>query len=154
MKRLKQTALVLKKEWMQHCKLTLITAKLLLKGVIEHFRKVLAIGPAIVYNVPARTGQDITPDIVEAFADHENFVGMKECSGNDRICYYENKGIACWSGNDDESFVARHQCDSHGVISVTSNLLPSLMRKLMDNAENEQLNQELQETIACLFWRA
>jgi len=32
-----------------------------LKGVSEHFKRVLDIGPAFIYNVPGRTGQDLTP---------------------------------------------------------------------------------------------
>lgn len=121
------------------------------EGVIEHFNRVLELGPAYIYNVPGRTGQDLTPDIIEKISHHKNFIGMKECAGNDRIAYYEAKGIACWSGNDDESFVARHQHKSHGVISVTSNLLPNVMRTLMDDAAAVGLNQQVQGVIGWLF---
>jgi len=120
------------------------------KGVIEHFKKVLAIGPAFIYNVPGRTGQDLTPEIIEPLSSHENFVGVKECAGNDRIAYYEAKGIACWSGNDDESHDGRHKFGSHGVISVTSNIIPGLMRQLMDN-ENNELNNQLNGLMTWLF---
>jgi len=119
-------------------------------GVIEHFKRVLAIGPAFIYNVPGRTGQDLTPDIIEQISDHENFIGVKECAGNERIAYYEGKGIACWSGNDDESHDGRHKFGSHGVISVTSNIVPSLMRQLMDK-EDKPLNLELQSLMQWLF---
>lgn len=119
-------------------------------GVIEHFKRVLAIGPAFIYNVPGRTGQDLTPNIIEPLSKHENFVGVKECSGNERIAYYEQKGIACWSGNDDESHDARHKFGSHGVISVTSNIIPRLMRQLMDN-ENSALNEKLTGLMQWLF---
>ncbi|OKY27430.1 MULTISPECIES: 4-hydroxy-tetrahydrodipicolinate synthase [Thalassotalea] len=120
------------------------------RGVIEHFRKVLDIGPAFIYNVPGRTGQDLTPDIIVPISTHENFVGVKECAGNERIGYYEEKGIACWSGNDDECFAGRHQFGSHGVISVTSNLVPTLMRKLMDE-QDSSLNASMQGLMNWLF---
>lgn len=120
------------------------------RGVIEHFRKVLDIGPAFIYNVPGRTGQDLTPDIIVPISTHENFVGVKECAGNERIGYYEEKGIACWSGNDDECFAGRHQFGSHGVISVTSNLVPTLMRKLMDE-QDSNLNASMQGLMNWLF---
>ncbi|WP_440875719.1 4-hydroxy-tetrahydrodipicolinate synthase [Thalassotalea sp. PLHSN55] len=119
-------------------------------GVIEHFNQVLEKGPAFIYNVPGRTGQDLTPDFIEPIATHKNFIGVKECAGNERIAYYENKGIACWSGNDDESFNGRHQHKSHGVISVTSNIVPGLMRKLMDENVPE-LNEQLQGLMQWLF---
>lgn len=119
-------------------------------GVKEHFSRVLAAGPAFIYNVPGRTGQDLTPDIIEPLSKHENFIGVKECAGNERIAHYEKQGIACWSGNDDESHAGRHQYGSHGVISVSSNIIPGLMRQLMD-AENVELNNRLQALMQWLF---
>ncbi|MBB1293434.1 4-hydroxy-tetrahydrodipicolinate synthase [Pseudoalteromonas sp. SR44-5] len=119
-------------------------------GVIEHFKRVLAIGPAFIYNVAGRTGQDLTPDIIEPLAQHENFIGVKECGGNERINHYEQQGIACWSGNDDEAHDARHTYKAHGVISVTSNLIPGLYRQLMDS-KSDALNASLQPLISWLF---
>jgi len=119
-------------------------------GVIEHLNRTLDIGPAFIYNVPGRTGQDLTPDIIETLAKHKNFIGVKECGGNERIAYYEKQGIACWSGNDDESHDGRHKFGSHGVISVTSNIIPGLMRQLMDS-ENVELNSRLQGLMQWLF---
>jgi 4-hydroxy-tetrahydrodipicolinate synthase len=124
------------------------------RGVTEHFKRVLDIGPAFIYNVPGRTGQDLTPDIIEPLSSHKNFIGVKECTGNERIAYYEKQGIACWSGNDDESYVGRHEFGSHGVISVSSNIIPGLMRQLMDKDNISQttiLNQQLQSLMSWLF---
>jgi len=120
------------------------------RGVAAHFNEVLAIGPAFIYNVPGRTGQDLTPDIIEPLSSHNNFIGVKECAGNERIGYYEQRGIACWSGNDDESHDGRHQFGSHGVISVTSNIVPQYMRQLMDT-ENNALNTDLKGLMQWLF---
>lgn len=119
-------------------------------GVKEHFKRVLAIGPAFIYNVAGRTGQDLTPDIIEPLAQHEHFIGVKECGGNERIEHYEQQGIACWSGNDDEAHDARHIYKAHGVISVTSNLIPGLFRQLM-NTKNVELNRSLQPLMNWLF---
>ncbi len=121
-----------------------------IRGVIEHLTRTLDIGPAFIYNVPGRTGQDLTPDVIEKLAKHKNFIGVKECGGNERIAHYEKQGIACWSGNDDESHDGRHKFGSHGVISVTSNIVPSLMRQLMDS-ENVELNNRLQDLMQWLF---
>jgi dihydrodipicolinate synthase/N-acetylneuraminate lyase len=124
-------------------------------GLLEHFKQCLNEGPAIIYNVPGRTGQDITQvrftvivhlsphllslsgpappsppapmlpllpfeealfwpafsqpscilirpfvhiyfnistqDVVESIAPHENFLGMKECAGNQRIQGYTSQ---------------------------------------------------------------
>ena len=121
-------------------------------GLIAHFTAVADVceAPLLLYNVPGRTGQDLTPEVIEPLSKHKNFIGVKECGGNERIDYYEKQGIACWSGNDDESHAGRHQHGSHGVISVTSNVVPTLMRQLMDN-ENEALNQKLQKLMQWMF---
>jgi len=125
-----------------------------LKGVSEHFKRVLDIGPAFIYNVPGRTGQDLTPEVIEPLSKHENFIGVKECGGNERIAYYEKQGIACWSGNDDESYTGRHEHGSHGVISVSSNIIPGIMRQLMDKdnlAQTSVLNEKMQGLMQWLF---
>ena len=88
---------------------------------------------------------------MKEIAKHANFVGVKECAGNERIQHYESQGIACWSGNDDQAFEARHEYGAHGVISVAGNLLPKAMRKLMDDPKADQLNDSLQNMFNWLF---
>ncbi|KAF8065572.1 DHPS1 [Scenedesmus sp. PABB004] len=121
-----------------------------LPGLRAHFGAVLGEGPAIIYNVPGRTGQDIPSSLVDELAAHPNFLGMKECTGNARIGGYTSGGVNAWSGNDDEAHDARHGAGAAGVISVTSNLLPGLFARMMAGPEPE-LNASLQELIAWLF---
>ncbi len=120
-------------------------------GMQKHIEAGLDIGPAFIYNVPGRTGQNIDSDTMIKLSKHEHFVGVKECAGNQRIAEYESQDIACWSGNDDECFDARHQHGAHGVISVTSNIIPALMRKLMDDSSQNRLNHSLQPLFDWLF---
>ena len=120
------------------------------RGLREHFQRLLDLGPAIIYNVPARTGQDLQPALIEDLAQHSNLLGVKECAGNERMGHYESKGIACWSGNDDQCFEGRHRHGAHGVISVIANVVPGLMRKLMDT-DDPALNERLQPLMAWLF---
>lgn len=119
-------------------------------GLLNHLHAVLNEGPGIVYNVPGRTGQDIPDDVVLEISQHSNFLGMKECTGNKRIAGYTSRGITCWSGNDDEAHDARHHNGAMGVISVTSNLIPGLMHKLM-TSQDPALNASLRELKSWLF---
>jgi 4-hydroxy-tetrahydrodipicolinate synthase len=80
--------------------------------------------------------------MVYELAKHKNFAGMKECGGHERIKLYTDQGILCWSGNDDEAYESRVNYGAHGVISVTSNVVPSLMRTLMEK-EDPELNEKL-----------
>ncbi|KAG6436445.1 hypothetical protein SASPL_101344 [Salvia splendens] len=103
---------------------------------------VLPMGPSIIYNVPSRTGQDIPPPVVHTLGQSTNLAGIKECVGND---------IVVWSGNDDECHDSRWDYSATGVISVTSNLVPRLMRELMFGGKNPSLNAKLIPLIQWLF---
>lgn len=121
-----------------------------LDGLVAHFDPVLSMGPTIIYNVPSRTGQDIPPSVICKFSENPNLAGVKECMGNDRVKEYFNAGIVVWSGNDDECHDARWNYGSTGVISVVSNLVPSLVHELMFQG-NICLNEKLMPLIKWLF---
>ena len=113
------------------------------QGLRAHFRRCLDEGPAIIYNVPGRTGQDIPDEIIDELAKDPAFLGVKECTGNERISRHAGAGIKCWSGNDDEAHDARHSHGGFGVVSVTSNLIPGLYAKMM-REKSDKLNSDLQ----------
>ncbi|KAG6597189.1 4-hydroxy-tetrahydrodipicolinate synthase, chloroplastic-like [Cucurbita moschata] len=123
-----------------------------IEGMISHFNCVLSMGPSIIYNVPSRTGQDIPPHIIEGVSQSYNLAGVKECVGNDRVEQYTNQGIVVWSGNDDQCHDARWNHGATGVISVTSNLVPGLMRELMFGGKNPSLNAKLLSLMDWLFF--
>lgn len=119
-------------------------------GLINHFNKVMKIGPAIIYNVPGRTSQDISVDIMTELSNNKNFVGVKECMGRDRIQEYSDRNILTWSGNDDECHDTRHINGCNGVISVTSNIIPAYFRKMMDEPSPE-IKEKTEKLINLLF---
>ncbi|KAF8380412.1 hypothetical protein HHK36_027898 [Tetracentron sinense] len=122
-----------------------------LEGLVSHFEAVLSMGPTIIYNVPSRTGQDIPPQVIHKVAESSNMAGVKECVGNGRIREYTDNGIVVWSGNDDQCHYDRWGYGATGVISVASNLVPGLMRKLMFAGKNTSLNSKLMPLIEWLF---
>jgi 4-hydroxy-tetrahydrodipicolinate synthase len=119
-------------------------------GLKAHFKAVLEEGPAMVYNVPGRTSQDIPEDVVFELNSHPHFLGVKECTGNARIDSYTRNGVTCWSGNDDEAHGSRHNHGAQGVVSVTSNLIPGIFSSLMQTQDDAKA-ESLQELIAWLF---
>ena len=68
-------------------------------------------------------------------------MGVKECTGNDRIQGYSKLGISCWSGNDNEAHAARHEYGGFGVISVASNLVPGLYSRLMEQRDDDLMDE-------------
>nr|CAB3494477.1 unnamed protein product [Digitaria exilis] len=122
-----------------------------IEGMISHFEAVLPMGPTIIYNVPSRTAQDILPEVIMAISGYPNMAGVKECVGHERVKHYTDKGIAIWSGNDDECHDSRWKYGATGVISVASNLVPGLMHSLMYKGENATLNEKLLPLMKWLF---
>jgi 4-hydroxy-tetrahydrodipicolinate synthase len=119
-------------------------------GLREHFKAVLEEGPAMIYNVPGRTSQDIPEEVVYEINAHPSFLGVKECTGNDRIDRYVKNGVTVWSGNDDEAHGSVHNHGALGVVSVTSNLIPGVFSTLM-KTRDDATNEKLQELINWLF---
>ena len=98
-------------------------------GLIKHFTTIAeAVNiPIILYNVPSRTGVNITPDTVCKLAEHKNIVAIKEASGNisqiAKIAAMCGDKIDIYSGNDDQ-IVPIMSLSGKGVISVLSNCVP------------------------------
>lgn len=100
------------------------------EGLYQHF-KTLACAtelPVILYNVPGRTGINMTAETTLRLAnDCENIVAIKEASGNleqiDDILKNKPEGFAVLSGDDSLTFPMLAG-GAEGVISVIGNALP------------------------------
>ena len=99
------------------------------KGLIMHYKAIAeSINlPIILYNVPSRTGLNITPDTCLELSTIKNIVAIKEASGNlSQIAQIANlckDNLAIYSGNDDQVLPIL-SVGGLGVISVLSNIAP------------------------------
>ncbi len=107
------------------------------EGLYQHYKLVAEQVPIpiIVYNIPGRTGVNLTPETLARLAKIKNIVGVKEASGlikqmSDvaRIC---GKDFTLLSG-DDGFTLPLMAVGGHGVISVVSNIAPADMAGLTD----------------------
>ena len=131
-------------------------------GLIRHFNAVADATdlPIILYNVPSRTGVNITPATYRELAKHPNIVAAKEASGN--ISQIAQIAQACgdeldlYSGNDDQ-IVPLLSLGAKGVISVLSNIMPrethDICRLFFEGkiAESRALQLKLLPLINALF---
>ncbi len=98
-------------------------------GLIAHYNYIAdrVNKPIILYNVPSRTGVDISPKTYKELSRHPNIVATKEASGNiskiAEIKYLCGDDLDVYSGNDDQ-IVPIMSLGGIGVISVLSNLMP------------------------------
>jgi len=83
--------------------------------------------PVIVYNVPSRTGSDISNETLERLARLPNIAGVKDATGDlvraSLMRLMCGEGFCMLSG-DDPTAVAYMAHGGHGLISVTSNVAP------------------------------
>lgn len=124
------------------------------EGLYRHYKAVAeAVDiPQILYNVPGRTGCDLLPTTIGRLAGVPNIVGVKEATGKldrlEEILRLCGPDFLLYSGDDATAceFCLR---GGHGVISVTANVAPRLMREMVaaartgDRARAEAIDAKL-----------
>ncbi|CAL4318560.1 4-hydroxy-tetrahydrodipicolinate synthase [Buchnera aphidicola] len=105
------------------------------KGLYQHFKSISENTniPQILYNVPSRTGCDISPETVIQLSKFKNIIGIKEATGDlsrvHQIKQYAKKNFLLISG-DDSTALDFMQLGGHGVISVTANIAAKEMSNM------------------------
>jgi 4-hydroxy-tetrahydrodipicolinate synthase len=110
------------------------------EGLYQHYKAIAeAVSelPFMLYNVPGRTGVDISADTtIRLFDDVKNIYGVKEATGSlERTVELLSRrpDLKVFSGDDaiDYPILAN---GGAGITSVTSNLMPDLKSQLVDKA--------------------
>ena len=114
------------------------------EGLYLHFKAIAeAVDmPHILYNVPGRTGADMSNDTVLRLAQIGNIIGIKDATGDiargSDLLQRAPGDFAIYSG-DDASTLALMLLGAHGTISVTANVAPRLMHEMCFAALNGEL---------------
>ncbi len=133
-------------------------------GMLVHFGAIAEASalPVVLYNVPARTGQNLLPATVHELARrHANIVGIKESSGDANqfsILIRENprEDFTVWCG-DDYFFLPALALGAHGVVSVAGHLCGDRIRAMLeafaggDVGRAGSIHRELQPLFSALF---
>lgn len=133
------------------------------EGLYQHYKKVAEEVdiPLILYNIPGRTGINMTPETVARLAEIPNIVGIKEASGSlvqVADIYRLAKGKITIMSGDDNLFLPMMSVGAKGVVSVLSNAMPAHMRRLYTAFLTEKdidkamvLNAELLPIMQAMF---
>lgn len=131
-------------------------------GLIKHYECIAnSVNlPIILYNVPGRTGVNISPKTVKKLSTIKNIIAIKEASGDisqvaeiARLC---KDDIDIYSGNDD-MVVPILSLGGKGVISVVANILPRDTHNMVETYLNgdllnsRKLQLDMNELINSLF---
>jgi len=106
-------------------------------GIIRHFQLIADIGlPVMLYNVPGRTGRELSIEAIVALAEHPNIVAVKEAAGSvDRVSQILSRlpDMAVFSG-DDPLTLPMMTVGARGVVSVASNAIPDRVTQIVQLA--------------------
>lgn len=100
--------------------------------------------PVIAYNVPSRTAVNILPETAEKLASLPNMAGIKEASGNmAQVCETMRRirgKMDLFSGEDFLN-LPMLAIGGAGLISVTSNIAPALVKKMYNLVRENKLDE-------------
>lgn len=135
------------------------------EGIYQHYKTLaeeIAL-PQVMYNVPGRTGMNITADTTIRLAEIVNIVAIKEASGNvtqaSEIIARAGDKIDVISG-DDFLTLPLMACGAKGVISVTANIMPKQVKAMVQAIQEgrwdaaRQLHLQLLDLHQTLFIEA
>ncbi len=104
-------------------------------GLVAHFTKVADDGglPIVLYNVPGRTGSNMSPEVVESLSHHPSIVGIKDAAGSmdqfGELLRRCGSTFSVFSGEDSLS-LALYALGGHGCITTVGNVAPRPMARL------------------------
>jgi 4-hydroxy-tetrahydrodipicolinate synthase len=108
------------------------------EGIYQHYKALaeqVAL-PQVLYNVPGRTGVNMTADTTARLAEFANVVAIKEASGDlvqvSAILAKAGEKIDVISG-DDFLTMPMMACGAVGVISVSANAIPKEVKEMTQN---------------------
>lgn len=107
------------------------------EGQYQYFKAVAEATekPIVLYNVPGRTGVNMTAETTLRLAQIDNIVAIKEASGNKdqilEILRNAPEGFQVLSGNDDDTLWMMENGGA-GIISVASNIAPKQLADFVD----------------------
>ncbi len=119
------------------------------EGLRSHFRAIAAANPdlpIILYNIPGRTGQNMTPETVANLAEVPNIVGIKAASGSlDQVSQIRRltpPDFVIYSG-DDSLTLPMLSVGAKGVISVASHLVGESLQAMIQAFEQGQSQEAI-----------
>lgn len=132
------------------------------EGIYQHYKALASASPkpVILYNVPGRTGRNMTAATIIRLAKVDNIAGIKEASGDMAQCMEilrdRPEKFLVVSG-DDALALPQLACGMDGVISVAGNCFPKAFSTMVqcslksDFVNAKRLNDQMIEGYELLF---
>ncbi len=103
--------------------------------------------PVVLYNNPARTGVNLSAELVGRLAEHPNIVGIKDSSGDltltIRMISQTDSDFSVLMGRDTLIYAALHH-GAKGAIAATANVAPALVVRIYEAFQEGDLKNALE----------
>lgn len=125
-------------------------------GQLAHYNAVAdaSAKPVIVYNVPGRTGTNMTVETLARLGEHPNIIGVKDAAGCvERVTQLRSMSSMAYMSGDDHLCLSQVLMGGSGVVSVTSNVAPSLVSRMIQLGLKGEVKEarDLHENLYSLF---
>jgi 4-hydroxy-tetrahydrodipicolinate synthase len=121
------------------------------RGLLRHYAAVAAATdkPVVLYNIPARTGTNMPPDLLaELAAQNSNIVAVKQANPDE---LQPIEGLAIYAG-DDFTFQRTLEMGGAGVVSVASHIVGPQLRRMLDEPDRRgEIDASLRDVYETLF---
>ena len=133
------------------------------EGIYRHFIEIVESVklPSIIYNIPSRTGVNLTPETTLRIAEHKLIIGIKEASGSldavSAIRAVAKPDFLIYCG-DDSLTLPMLSVGADGVISVASHLVGRMIKEMIEHylagriMESREIHLELFPLFKGLFY--
>ena len=123
-------------------------------GICAHYLKIAEASelPVLLYNVPTRTGVNLSYKSINALCEHPNIVGIKEASDSaDRLVTLReySDSLSLYAGSDSQIYTTL-ALGGEGVISVLSNAYPKYVADMCRLYRNGNTREALKMQISAL----
>jgi len=119
-------------------------------GLKRHYEAVAAATdkPVLLYNIPARTGTNIGPELLAELAQIEHIDGVKQANAAELQLV---DGLALYAG-DDHSLARTLDIGGAGGVCVSSHVVGAQMRRMVDEPDRRaEIDASLQDVYETLF---
>jgi 4-hydroxy-tetrahydrodipicolinate synthase len=120
------------------------------RGIARHYAEIARATdrPIVLYNIPSRTGTNMSPKLLARLAQIEHVEGVKQANATELM---QIEGLDLYAG-DDSSFARVLDLGGAGGILVASHVVGVQMRRMVDEPERRhEIDESLRDVYETLF---
>ncbi|MGI8731449.1 MAG: 4-hydroxy-tetrahydrodipicolinate synthase [Solirubrobacteraceae bacterium] len=119
------------------------------RGILAHYREVASAAdrPVILYNIPQRTGSDMSNDLLAELSQLDHIEGVKQAN-NDNLAPVD--GLSIYAGNDEVLARVLDMGEAGGILTASHVVGPQMRRMVDEPGERAAIHEDLLDVFTAL----